>query len=164
QGLKLENIIYQGFIFFGLINVNGDPYVIEYNCRMGDPETEVVMPRLQNDLVEMILKMQEEKLNEVTVQHDPRAACTVMLVSEGYPGSYPKGRLMSGFGRVSDSILFHAGTVQKDADVLTNGGRVIAVTSYGNTIKEALATSYANAAHIEYEGRYYRKDIGYEFI
>jgi len=164
QGLKQEDIIYQGFIFFGLINVNGDPYVIEYNCRMGDPETEVVMPRLQNDLVEMILKMQEEKLNEVTVQHDPRAACTVMLVSEGYPGSYPKGRLMSGFGNVNDSILFHAGTVQKDGDVLTNGGRVIAITSYGNTIKEALETSYANAAHIEYEGRYYRKDIGYEFI
>jgi len=164
QGLKQEDIIYHGFIFFGLINVNGDPYVIEYNCRMGDPETEVVMPRLQNDLVEMILKMQEEKLNEVTVQHDPRAACTVMLVSEGYPGSYPKGRLMSGFGNVNDSILFHAGTVQKDGDVLTNGGRVIAITSYGNTIKEALETSYANAAHIEYEGRYYRKDIGYEFI
>jgi len=164
QGLKQENIIYHGFIFFGLINVNGDPYVIEYNCRMGDPETEVVMPRLQNDLVEMILKMQEEKLNEVTVQHDPRAACTVMLVSEGYPGSYPKGRLMSGFGNVNDSILFHAGTVQKDGDVLTNGGRVIAITSYGNTIKEALEISYANAAHIEYEGRYYRNDIGYEFI
>jgi len=164
KGLKEENIIYQGFIFFGLINVGGDPYVIEYNCRMGDPETEVVMPRLQNDLVEMILKMQEGKLNEVNIKYEPRAACTIMLVSEGYPGSYPKGRAMKGFASVRDSLLFHAGTAQKDADIVTSGGRVIAVTSYGDTIKEALATSYKNAAHIEYEGMYYRKDIGYEFI
>lgn len=164
KGLKEENIIYQGFIFFGLINVGGDPYVIEYNCRMGDPETEVVMPRLQNDLVEMILKMQEGKLNEVNIKYEPRAACTIMLVSEGYPGSYPKGRAMKGFASVRDSLLFHAGTAQKDADIVTSGGRVIAVTSYGDTIKEALATSYKNASHIEYEGMYYRKDIGYEFI
>lgn len=164
KGLKEENITYQGFIFFGLINVNGDPYVIEYNCRMGDPETEVVMPRLQNDLVEMIQKMQEGKLNEVTVRYELRAACTVMLVSEGYPGSYPKGRPMKGFTSVIDSLLFHAGTTQKDADIVTSGGRVIAITSYGSTIKDALATSYKNAAHIEYEGMYYRKDIGYEFI
>lgn len=164
KGLKDEHIIYQGFIFFGLINVNGDPYVIEYNCRMGDPETEVVMPRLQNDLVEMILKMQEGKLNEVNVRHEPRAACTVMLVSEGYPGSYPKGKPMKGFADVQDSLLFHAGTAQKDGDFVTNGGRVIAITSYGDTIKDALETSYKNAVLIEYEGRYYRKDIGYEFI
>ncbi|MGN6566675.1 MAG: phosphoribosylamine--glycine ligase [Flavipsychrobacter sp.] len=164
KGLKDENIMYQGFIFFGLINVNGDPYVIEYNCRMGDPETEVVMPRLQNDLVEMILKMQESTLNEVSVRYEPRAACTVMLVSEGYPGSYPKGKPMKGFAEVQDSLLFHAGTTQKDGDIVTNGGRVIAITSYGDTIKDALETSYKNATHIEYEGRYYRKDIGYEFI
>jgi len=123
-----------------------------------------VMPRLQNDLVEMILKMQEGKLNEVNVKYEPRAACTIMLVSEGYPGSYPKGRAMKGFASVTDSLLFHAGTAQKDADIVTSGGRVIAVTSYGDTIKEALATSYKNASRIEYEGMYYRKDIGYEFI
>lgn len=162
-GLQSENIIYQGFIFFGLINVGGDPYVIEYNCRMGDPETEVVMPRLQNDLVELIVAMHNNKLNEVTVQHDPRAACTVMLVSEGYPGSYPKGRIMSGFGDADGSILFHAGTAGKDSDVVTSGGRVIAITSYGSDIHDALAASYRNAEKINYEGKYYRKDIGYEF-
>jgi phosphoribosylamine--glycine ligase len=163
DGLKTENILYQGFIFFGLINVDGDPYVIEYNCRMGDPETEVVMPRLENDLVELILKMQENKLHEVSVQYSPKAACTVMLVSEGYPGSYPKGKIMTGFDTVSGSILFHAGTAQKDGDIVTSGGRVIAVTSYGDSLKEALATSYANAEKINYEGKYYRRDIGYEF-
>lgn len=163
KGLKQENITYQGFIFFGLINVGGDPYVIEYNCRMGDPETEVVMPRLENDLVELIIKMHEGRLNDVTVQHDKRAACTVMLVSEGYPGSYPKGRPMSGFDKAQGSILFHAGTAQKDGAIVTNGGRVLAITSYGSTIKDALATSFENAQHIEYEGKYYRRDIGYEF-
>jgi len=163
NGLAAENIIYNGFVFFGLINVGGDPYVIEYNCRMGDPETEVVMPRLENDFVEMIVKMGEGKLNEITVQHDKRAACTVMLVSEGYPGSYPKGRVMTGFDKVQGSTLFHAGTTNKDGEVVTSGGRVIAITSYGNTIQEALATSYQNAEQIEYAGKYYRRDIGYEF-
>lgn len=163
NGLAAENIIYNGFVFFGLINVGGDPYVIEYNCRMGDPETEVVMPRLENDFVEMIVKMGEGKLNEVTVQHDKRAACTVMLVSEGYPGSYPKGLVMTGLDKVHGSSLFHAGTSNKDGAVVTSGGRVIAITSYGNTIQEALATSYQNAELIEYAGKYYRRDIGYEF-
>lgn len=163
KGLKQENITYQGFIFFGLISVKGEPYVIEYNCRMGDPETEVVMPRLENDLVELIVKMHEGKLDEVTVQHDKRAACTVMLVSEGYPGNYPKGRVMTGFDKVKGSIAFHAGTANKDNNTVTSGGRVIAITSYGDTIQDALKASYENAAHIEYEGRYYRKDIGYEF-
>jgi phosphoribosylamine--glycine ligase len=163
KGLNEEKIIYEGFVFFGLINVNGDPYVIEYNCRMGDPETEVVMPRLENDLVELIIKMDEGKLNEVQVKHNPQAACTVMLVSEGYPGSYPKGRVMKGFEKVKDSILFHAGTAKKDDNIVTSGGRVIAVTSYGDDIKQALAKSYENAAHIEYEGKYNRRDIGFEF-
>jgi phosphoribosylamine--glycine ligase len=163
KGLKAENITYQGFIFFGLINVGGDPYVIEYNCRMGDPETEVVMPRLENDLVELILMMHENRLNEVEVKHDKRAACTVMLVSEGYPNSYPKGKVMTGFDNAKGSILFHAGTANKDQHVVTNGGRVIAITSYGDTLKDALATSFENAKHVEYEGKYYRKDIGYEF-
>ncbi|MEI8278413.1 MAG: phosphoribosylamine--glycine ligase [Bacteroidota bacterium] len=163
NGLKVENITYQGFIFFGLIKVNGDPFVIEYNCRLGDPETEVVMPRLENDLVELILKMNENKLHEVSIKHSPKAACTVMLVSEGYPGSYLKGRLMSGFDKVQDSLLFHAGTTKNNADIVTNGGRVLAVTSYGNNIQDALATSYRNAALITYGGKYYRTDIGYEF-
>lgn len=163
KGLKQENIIYQGIIFFGLISVKGEPYVIEYNCRMGDPETEVVMPRLENDLIELIVKMHENKLDEVTVQHDKRAACTIMLVSEGYPGSYPKGRVMTGFDKVNGSIAFHAGTATKDGETVTSGGRVIAITSYGVTIQDALTTSYENAAHIQYEGRYYRTDIGYEF-
>jgi len=163
EGLKQENITYDGFIFFGLISVNGDPYVIEYNCRLGDPETEVVMPRLENDLVMLIIKMGQGKLDEITTRHSSKAACTVMLVSEGYPGSYPKGRAMSGFEKVDGSMLFHAGTAQKENDVLTNGGRVIAITSYGETIKDALKQSYQNAELINYEGKYYRKDIGWEF-
>ncbi len=163
NGLKAEHIIYHGFIFFGLIKVNGEPFVIEYNCRMGDPETEVVMPRLENDLVELILKMQEGKLNEVAVKHSAQAASAVMLVSGGYPGDYAKGKVMSGFAKVQGSMLFHAGTAVKGDDVVTSGGRVIAITSYGDNIKQALVKSYENAALIEYEGRYYRKDIGWEF-
>lgn len=163
KGLKEENITYQGFVFFGLINVAGNPYVIEYNCRMGDPETEVVIPRLKSDLVEMILKMNEGKLNEYTVEHDERAACTVMLVSEGYPGSYAKGKVMTGFENVEGSTLFHAGTTHKNGDTVTSGGRVIAITSYGNTIQDALAASYKNAEKVQFEGKTYRSDIGYEF-
>lgn len=163
NGLKTENIIYNGFIFFGLIKVNEEPYVIEYNCRMGDPETEVVMPRLGNDLVELILKMGAGKLNEVTVQHSAQAAGTVMLVSGGYPGDYAKGKVMTGFDNVEGSMLFHAGTASKDGSVVTSGGRVLAITSYGTNIKAALAKSYENAAHIQYDGIYYRKDIGWEF-
>lgn len=163
KGLKDEKITYHGFIFFGLINVDGEPYVIEYNCRMGDPETEVVMPRLENDLVEMILKMDGGELNEIAATHNPRAACTVMLVSEGYPGDYPKGRIMHGLDQTEGSILFHAGTAQMGDEIITNGGRVLAITSYGEDIKEALETSYKNAELIDYEGKYYRKDIGFEF-
>ncbi|RYE22377.1 MAG: phosphoribosylamine--glycine ligase [Sphingobacteriales bacterium] len=163
KGLKQENITYQGFIFFGLINVKGEPYVIEYNCRMGDPETEVVMPRLDSDLIELIVAMHEYRLGEMAIQHDKRAAAAVMLVSEGYPNSYSKGNVMSGFGNVQGSLLFHAGTAMKDSEVVTNGGRVIAVTSYGDTLTDALTTSYRNVDHIEYEGKHYRRDIGYEF-
>jgi phosphoribosylamine--glycine ligase len=163
SGLKQEGIVYKGFIFFGLINVQGDPYVIEYNCRMGDPETEVVMPRLNSDLVSLLVAMQEQTLHQAEVLHDPRAACTVMLVSEGYPNGYAKGKVMTGFESVHDSILFHAGTTVKEHETVTNGGRVLAITSYGENLKEALAKSYHNAAQISYEGKYFRKDIGWEF-
>ena len=164
KGLKAENIIYQGIIFFGLINVKGEPYVIEYNCRLGDPETEVVIPRLENDLVELILSMSEGKLNEVTVRHSTKAAGTVMLVSGGYPGNYQKGKYMSGFEKVKGSLLFHAGTTNKDHHVLTNGGRVLAVTSYGDNLQQALQKCYENVDHIEFDGKYYRTDIGWEFV
>jgi phosphoribosylamine---glycine ligase len=164
KGLKEEGIVYKGFIFFGLISVDNDPYVIEYNCRMGDPETEVVMPRLETDLVELISLMHEGKLNEAIIKHDTRAACTVMLVSEGYPEAYAKGKVMKGFEEVHDSILFHAGTATKDHEVVTNGGRVLAITSYGANIPNALAKSYKNAELIQYEGKVFRKDIGYEFL
>ena len=163
KGLKAENIVYKGFIFFGLIKVGGEPYVIEYNCRMGDPETEVVIPRLKNDIIDLFLKMHEGKLNEVTIEHDSRAAGAVMMVAGGYPGDYAKGKVMTGFDKVQGSMLFHAGTTTKDGDVVTNGGRVLAVTSYGSDIKAALAKSYENAALIQYADKYYRKDIGWEF-
>lgn len=163
KGLKEEGITYKGFIFFGLIKVDGEPYVIEYNCRMGDPETEVVMPRLENDLVELIVALHEEKLNTVTIQQDKRAACTIMLVAKGYPESYEKGKKIQGFDKVSSSILFHAGTTHKDGAIVTNGGRVLAVTAYGHTLKEALATSYDDIEHIDFEGKAFRKDIGWEF-
>ena len=163
EGLKKENTVYQGFIFFGLIKVKGEPYVIEYNCRMGDPETEVVIPRLENDLVELCIKMSQGKLNEVVTEHSTRAAGAVMLVAAGYPGDYQKGNVMTGFGEVKGSLLFHAGAIKKGDAVVTNGGRILAVTSYGADIKQALAKSYENAEKIKYEGKYYRKDIGWEF-
>lgn len=163
KGLKDEHIVYKGFIFFGLINVNGDPYVIEYNCRLGDPETEVVMPRIENDLVEMIVKMSEGKLNEVTIEYDNRYATTVMLVAHGYPGKYEKNKVMTGLQDVKGSYLFQAGTIHKEDKLLTNGGRVLAITSYGNNLSDALEKSYTNAEKIKYDGKYYRKDIGWEF-
>lgn len=163
KGLKAENIIYKGFIFFGLIKVGNEPYVIEYNCRMGDPETEVVILRLQNDIIDLFLKMDAGKLDEITIEHDARAAGAVMMVAGGYPGDYAKGKIMTGFDKVQGSMLFHAGTTIKDDNVVTNGGRVLAVTSYGTDIKAALAKSYENAALVQYEDKYYRKDIGWEF-
>ena len=162
-GLKNEGITYQGFIFFGLIKVKDDPYVIEYNCRLGDPETEVVIPRLENDLIYLIMKMNEGRLNEVKVSVSPKAAGAVMLVAGGYPGDYEKGKLMTGFEKNIGSLLFHAGTIKRDGRVETNGGRVLAVTSLGNNVKEALSGSYRNAAVVDYEGKYYRRDIGWEF-
>lgn len=164
KGLAKERRFYQGFIFFGLINVEGDPIVIEYNCRMGDPETEVVIPRIKNDLVELILSMNEKKLDEVSLDIDPRAAATVMLVAHGYPGNYEKGKQISGINAVTNSIVFHAGTRSDNGQIFTNGGRVMAVTSYGAHIQDALHQSYHSIASLEFEGKTFRKDIGYEFI
>ncbi len=161
-GLQQEQIPYQGFIFFGLINCGGQPFVIEYNVRMGDPETEVVMPRLKSDFVELLKATADGTLASARVEFDERAAATVMLVSGGYPGPYKKGVPVSGLENNNSSILFHAGTRMSDAGVLTDGGRVIAVTSYGAGMKDALAVSYANAGRIHFDGKYYRKDIGFD--
>jgi phosphoribosylamine--glycine ligase len=160
EGLKKEGIPYKGFIFIGLMNVNGDPQVIEYNVRMGDPETEVVIPRIQSDLLDLFEGVATETLHERSFLTDPRFATTVMLVAGGYPEDYAKGDVMTGFAEVHDSLAFHAGTKQDGNHIVTNGGRVIALTSYGNTMAEALKKSFANAEHIQYKGKYYRRDIG----
>ena len=162
EGLKKDNIPYNGFVFFGLINVDGEPMVIEYNVRMGDPETEAVMLRIKSDFVDLLLAAAEGTMSEQQIEIDERAAVTVMLVSGGYPGDYTKGIAMSGFGATENSILFHAGTKQKGNEVVTDGGRVLAISSYGANMKEALAQSYANAEKINFEGKYYRKDLGFD--
>lgn len=162
EGLKKDNIPYVGFIFIGLIKVDGDPKVIEYNVRMGDPETEVVIPRIKNDLVDVFHSLKTQSLNQIDLEIDERTAVTVMTVSGGYPEAYEKGKEITGLDINNDSILFHAGTTRKNNITVTNGGRVIAVTSYGKDFKEALITSYDNVDLFEFEGKYYRKDIGFD--
>ena len=162
KGLEEDGIFYQGFIFIGLMNVNGEPYVIEYNVRMGDPETEVVMPRIKSDLVELLEATATGQLDTVDLHIDEQTATTVMLVNEGYPGSYAKGRSISGLDKVKGAVVFHAGTKVADSQITTNGGRVIACTGLGIDMQEALAKSYAAAKTIDWTGKNYRSDIGFD--
>ncbi len=164
EGLIRRGIDYRGFIFLGLINVEGEPMVIEYNVRMGDPETEVVMLRVASDLVPLLAAAAKGDLGELPLEEDPRAAATVMLVSGGYPGSYAKGLEITGTGEVDESILFHAGTAEKDGKLFTAGGRVIAASSYGTDLADALAKSYRSAAKVNFDKKYFRRDIGNEFL
>jgi len=165
NGLYKEGIEYTGFVFFGLISVKGEPYVIEYNCRMGDPETEVVMARLETDLVGLCVAASQKELDQVQIRVDEKAAATVMAVSRGYPMGYEKGYEITGldgkYGK--QSLIFHAGTREEEGKILTNGGRVLCVTSRGKDIAEAVNISLDVLDHINYDGIYYRSDIGYEF-
>ena len=165
EGLHKENIDYKGFVFIGLIKVNGQPFVIEYNCRMGDPETEVVIPRLENDLVGLLVATANQELDTIKISIDKRPAATIMAVSGGYPGRYEKGLVIDGLMEAlpADSLLFHAGTVEKNNKILTNGGRVLCATSFGTTIQEAVMKSRGVLDNIDFQGIYYRRDIGYEF-
>ncbi len=165
KGLASEGITYRGFIFLGLINVEGEPMVIEYNVRMGDPETEAVMLRIDSDLVELMQAAARGNLGDLELRQDPRTAVTVMMVSGGYPGSYEKGKLISGLDKVTQSTVFHAGTKRDtEGNVVTSGGRVLSVSSYGDSIADALANSYASIALIDFDGRYFRRDIGRDLM
>jgi phosphoribosylamine--glycine ligase len=164
DGFQKDGIPYKGFVFIGLINVNNEPIVIEYNVRMGDPETEVVIPRLKTDLVELFLAVANEKLDEITLEIDQRSATTVMLVSGGYPEEFEKGKVISGLENISDSIVFHAGTKLNGNEVLTNGGRVLAITSYGDDFQEAIKKSYQNIDKLHFDKMNFRKDIGNDLL
>ncbi|MEN9910019.1 MAG: hypothetical protein RLZZ540_3178 [Bacteroidota bacterium] len=164
EGFQKDGIPYKGFVFIGLINVKNEPIVIEYNVRMGDPETEVVVPRLKTDLVELFLAVANEKLDKIELEIDERSATTVMLVSGGYPEDFEKGKVITGLENVENSIVFHAGTKLEDGKVLSNGGRVMAVTSYGDSFQEALAQSYQNIEKIKFEKMNFRKDIGFDLV
>ena len=162
KGFQKDDLPYKGFVFIGLIKVGDDPKVIEYNVRMGDPETEVVLPRLKNDFVEILQAMSSGTLDKIEIEIDERAATTIMLVSGGYPEAYEKGKVISGINNIEDSIPFHAGANIKDGQVVTSGGRVMAITSYGNTYKEAIKKSYQNIQKLHFDKMYYRKDIGFD--
>jgi len=162
NGLKNEKLDYQGFVFFGIINVKGNPFVIEYNVRLGDPETESVLPRLKTDLLDLFEGVANRNLKKYKVETYPEYAASVMLVSGGYPEAYEKGKSISGIEAVDNQIVFHAGTKAKGDEILTNGGRVIAVTSLANSMNEALELSYKTAEKISFEGKYYRKDLGFD--
>jgi len=164
EGIKKEGLYYKGFIFFGLIKVGDEPYVIEYNVRMGDPETEVVMPRLMNDLVELLQATAEVKLGGLVAEHDYRTAVTIVMVSGGYPGHFEKGFEITGLDKVDGSLVFHAGTKLSGSSILTDGGRLMAVTSFGDDIVEASELSRKNASLINYENKYYRRDIGFDLL
>lgn len=164
KGLRAENLTYKGFIFFGIIQVKGEPYVIEYNCRMGDPETEVVIPRLKSDILELFEGVATNTLSERDIQFDDRSATTVMMVSGGYPESYEKGKVIYGLNTITDSIVFHAGTSADGPAIMSDGGRVLAVTSYGKNIEIALGKSYASIEKIEFSGANFRKDIGRDLV
>lgn len=162
EGLKKDGIAYVGFIFIGLIKVGDDPYVIEYNVRMGDPETEVVLPRVKTDLVDLFAAVADQKLDGFELELDERSATTVVLVSGGYPEGYEKGKEIHGLGEVSDSLVFHAGTQLKDGKIVTSGGRVLAITSFGETFRNALKRSYENIDKICFDKMNFRKDIGFD--
>lgn len=162
DGLQKDGIEYKGFVFIGLINVKNEPIVIEYNVRMGDPETEVVIPRIKSDLVELFQAVAEQKLGEKTLEIDERSATTIMVVSGGYPEDYEKGKVISGIENVQDSIVFHAGTKTDTGQVVSNGGRVLAITSYGNNFQEAINQSYKNIEKLKFDKMYFRKDIGFD--
>lgn len=165
EGIAAEKMEYNGFVFIGLMNVGGEPYVIEYNARLGDPETESVIPRIKNDFLDILKKSSEGRLSEVKMEFDPRYAVTVMLVSGGYPEAYEKGKVMRGLAKVEKSLMFHAGTSQdENGNVVTNGGRVIALTSFGETLSEALSRSFESAEIINYTKKYYRTDLGKDLI
>ncbi len=162
EGLKKENIEYKGFLFFGLMNVDGEPYLIEYNVRMGDPETEVVFPRIKNDILELLIATANKELGNIKLDIDDRTVCTVMLVSGGYPEAYEKNKAISNLGNEPDNIVFHAGTKYENNMYLTNGGRVLSVTSYGTNIEQSLNRSFQIANKISFEGKYFRNDIGFD--
>ena len=164
EGLKKDNIQYKGFVFIGLINVNGEPIVIEYNVRMGDPETEVVIPRLESDLVELFQAVANEKLDEINLKITDKSAATIMVVSGGYPEEYVNGKVISGIQTVTDSIVFHAGTKKDNDKIITNGGRVLAVTSLGENFEEAIKKSYQNINKLHFDTMYFRKDIGNDLL
>ena len=164
EGLKKDNIPFKGFLFIGLMNVNGDPFVIEYNVRMGDPETQVVIPRIKNDFLKVLISCIDMNLKNIKINIDNKIISTVILSSKGYPEKYQKGFKISGLDEIKNSIIFHAGTIKEENDIISNGGRVIACTGIGDTISESLNISYELAKKIDWEGKYYRKDIGRDLI